>query len=158
VGAGEGACPDPKLLQDKTSQPHAGQAEWREGGLSPRGPPAAQAELPTTKCKSALQTGQSIPPPHLSPTCELTPGYQEMLGQAHPEGGLAKEFKGQAINLQTANSHAQPPSPAFKTPQTHNKQNQIPQRQRLGDTSPLALLCYFLSDPFFSLHLLTQSL
>jgi len=30
------------------------------GGLSPRGPRAAQAELPTTKCKSALQTSSFL--------------------------------------------------------------------------------------------------
>lgn len=123
MGAGGGSCPDPKLLQDKTSQPHAGQAEWREGGLSPRGPPAAQAELLTAKRKSALQTGQSIPPPHLSPTCELTPGHQEMLGQAHPEGGFGKGvLRVRPSTCRRRILTRSTPLPSFKTPQTHNKQ------------------------------------
>lgn len=120
-GGRRGACPDPKLLQDKTDQPHAGQAEWQEGDC-----PHAAPQLPKQSC---LQQSANLPcrPAHSSTpfsTCRLTPGHQEMLGRAHPEEeDSAKEFKGQAINLQAADSHAKPSSSALKTSQTHNKPN-----------------------------------
>lgn len=134
-GGRRGACPDPKLLQDKTRQPHAGQAEWREGDC-----PHAAPQLPKQSC---LQQSANLPCRPVSPSLHtFRPRANSLqatkicLARHTLLEDSAKELKGQAINLQAADSHAQPSSPAFKTPQTHNKQTKIPQRQKTGRHLP----------------------
>lgn len=140
------------------TKPASRMRDRRNGG---RG--TVPARTPSCPSRVAYNKVQICPadqfiPPHLSPRANSVQATKRCLARHTLQEDWAKEFKGRAINLQAADSHAQPPLPCVQNTTNTQQTNQIPQRQRLGDTSPLALRRYFLSDPFFSLHLLTQGL
>lgn len=148
-------CPDPKQLQDKTSQRHAGRGRVA-GGDCPRAAPQPPGTVAYNKVQICPADRSILP--HLSPRATSLQATKRCLPRHTLQEDLAKEFKGQVIELIGIGVSRATPLLCVQNTPNAQQTTQIPQRQRLATPPPLALPRYFLSDPFFSLHLLTQGL
>lgn len=138
-GGRRGACPDPKLLQDKTSQPPAGQAECGRGTVPTR-PPSCPSRVAYNK----VQICPADPAVHSSTPFSHVRTHSRPPRDARP-GTPCRRIWQRSLRVRPSTCRRRiltrsPPSPAFKTPQTHNKQTKY-HKGRDWATPPLWRSC-----------------